>query len=162
VAVSSVNLYPGVHVQSLIETAPVEEVKFTGQEIMRSEFPPAQYDPLVQMGHGLVPDLVPLPKYPGAQRHWFWVVESAELRVLLGQRLLAPAMHHEFTGHGEQMLLPLRKYPALHMNGQDDAVPVPYPTKYEFSTTEHGVWTVDPIGHVYPTEQMTEVRGVEQ
>ena len=78
-------------------------------------------------------------------------MESAELRVLLGQRLLAPATHQEFVGQGEQILLQLRKYPALHMNGHDDAVPVPYPTKYEFSRTRHGVGVVDPKGHVFPS-----------
>jgi hypothetical protein len=130
VALSSVNLYPGVHVHSLIETAPVEEVKFTGQETMRSEFPPAQYDPLVQIGHGLVPDLEPLPKYPGAQRHWFCEVENKGLRVLLGHWLLTPATHHEFSGQGEHWL-PFRTYPALHTHGQSvSAEPTPLYVEY--------------------------------
>ena len=101
VAVSSVNLYPGLQVHSSIEIAPVGEVKFTGQDTIRSSFPPTQYEPLVQMGHGLVPALEPLPKYPGAHRHLFCVVDSSGLRVLLGQKLLAPAMHHELAGHRE-------------------------------------------------------------
>jgi len=76
---------------------------------------------MVQMGHGLVPDLEPLPKYPDAHRHWFCDVESAGLSVLLGQTLFAPAMHQEFEGHGGHML-PSRKYPALHIQGHDVTV----------------------------------------
>ena len=104
----SVYLYPGLHVHALIELEPAGEVKLAGQATMRSEFPPGQYEPPVQTGQGLVPLLEPLPKYPGAHRHWFWEVESVGLRVLLGQRLFAPAMHQELVGHTEQML-PLRK-----------------------------------------------------
>ena len=104
--VAEVNLYPGLHVQSLSAADPVGEVKFAGHAAIRLPFPPAQYDPLVQMGHGLVPDLEPFPKYPGAHRHWFCEVESPGLMVLLGQRLLVPAMHQELLGHAEQLLLP--------------------------------------------------------
>ena len=52
---------------------------------------------MVQMGHGLVPDLEPLPKYPDAHRHWFCEVERTALSVLLGQTLFAPAMHQELA-----------------------------------------------------------------
>jgi hypothetical protein len=87
--------------QSLAAADPVDEVKLSGQACIRSAFPPGQYEPLVQMGHGLVPALEPLPKYPGAHRHWFCVLERPGLRVLLGQRLFAPAIHHELAGHWE-------------------------------------------------------------
>ena len=74
--------------------------------MIKSPFPPGQYAPLVQMGHGLVPDREPLPKYPGAHRHWFWDVERPGLRVLLGQALFTPAMHQELSGQGEQLFPP--------------------------------------------------------
>ncbi len=62
---------------------------------------------MVQMGHGLVPDLEPLPKYPDAHRHWFCENERTAQSVLLGQRLFAPAMHQELAGQDEQSA-PLR------------------------------------------------------
>lgn len=94
---------------SLYVPDPVGEVKFTGHATIELLFPPVQYELLVQIGHGLVPDLEPFPKYPGAQRHWFCEDESPELKVLLGQRLLAPAMHQELIGQAEQVLAPSKK-----------------------------------------------------
>jgi hypothetical protein len=91
-----------LHKHELTKLDPAGDVKFTEQAVIRSSLPPAQYDPLVQRGHGLVPVLDPLPKYPGAHRHWFWEDESAELRVLLGQAFTAPAMHQELVVQGEQ------------------------------------------------------------
>ncbi len=87
--------------QSLKEEDPVDEVKFSGQEIIRSSFPPGQYEPAVQMGQGLVPALDPLPKYPGMQRHLFCENEDTGPAVLLGQLFFDPAMHHESSGQVE-------------------------------------------------------------
>jgi hypothetical protein len=101
------NLKPGLQIQALLLLEPCGDVKFAGHAMIKSLFPPGQYDPLVQIGQGLVPDLEPLPKYPGAHRHWFWDVESAGLRVLLGHALFAPAMHQELMGH-EGQVDPLR------------------------------------------------------
>ena len=69
VAESRVNLKPGLHVQALESLEPTGEVKFAGHVTISSPFPPGQYESALQIGHGLVPDLEPLPKYPGAQRH---------------------------------------------------------------------------------------------
>ena len=102
--VAPVSLKPGLHRQALESREPVGEVKFAGHVISSSAFPPGQYASAVQMGQGLVPALEPFPKYPGAQRHWFCVVESTELRLLVGHSFLAPATHHELLGHDVQML----------------------------------------------------------
>ncbi len=98
---SAVNLKPGLQMQSPAAAAPADEVKLTGQACISSAFPPGQYEPLVQMGHGLVPDREPFPKNPGAHRHWFWELERTGLSVLLGHWLFAPAMHHELAAHWE-------------------------------------------------------------
>ena len=99
--ISAAGLYPGLHKQEPTALEPAGDVKFTAHDTIRSLFPPAQYEPLVHMGHGLVPDLEPLPKYPGAQRHWFCEEERAELKVLLGHAFNAPAMHQELRVHAE-------------------------------------------------------------
>jgi hypothetical protein len=124
VAESRVNLKPGLHVQALKSLEPTDEVKFSGQATTSSSFPPGQYDPALQIGHGLVPALEPLPKYPGAQRHWFCVVERAWLRLLVGQSFFAPAMHQKLSGHDEQRS-PSRKYAVSHIHGHDDTEPMP-------------------------------------
>jgi hypothetical protein len=100
--VVSVSLKPVLHMQELESLEPTGEVEFPWQATTISAFPPGQYEPALQMGHGLVPALEPLPKYPGAQRHWFCVVERAWLRLLVGQSFFAPAMHQELRGHDEQ------------------------------------------------------------
>ena len=111
------NLYPGKQKQALLELEPEGEVKFSGHEIIRSLFPPGQYRPPGQMEQGLVPELEPLPKYPGAHKHWFWEVDPKGLRVFLGQTYVSPKPHQKLTGHWEQVLLS-GMYPGLHIHSQ--------------------------------------------
>jgi hypothetical protein len=67
------------------------------------------------MEHGLVPELEPFPKYPGAHKHWFWEVDFKGLRVLPGQKFFSPKTHQKLTGHWEQRL-PSRRYPGSHIH----------------------------------------------
>lgn len=101
------------------------------------------------MGHGLVPDLEPLPKYPGAQRHWFCEEEISGLRLLLGHSFSAPATHHELLGHAVQ-ISPSRKYPASHIHEHDVSVSMPELVKWEWVGDVQGVWAEEPEGHAYP------------
>jgi hypothetical protein len=77
-------------------------------------------------GHGDVPVMDPLPKYPAWHMQSFCDVDSAPDWVFCGHAFRTPAAHHDPWGHGWQSDEPLRKYPALHTHGQLVAV-VPTP-----------------------------------
>ena len=69
------------------------EVELTGQVTARLVSPPAQYLPATQRLHGLVPDTVPVPRYPGLQRQPFCTPVRTGEWVLRGHALEAVPAH---------------------------------------------------------------------
>ena len=63
-------------------------MEFSGQVVARLVSPPGQYLPASHTLHGVVPDTVPDPRYPGLHLQSFWTPESAGECVLVGQPVM--------------------------------------------------------------------------